>query len=465
MTSVLAALQSSVVIPLVATIPSLFDVSAADASWIVISTLLGGSISAPILSRLADMYGKRRILVLTLIAVGIGSLLVAVSDVFLIAVLGRTIQGCAMALTPIAFSIIKDVLPAHQVGLGIAVLSGTLSLGSAVGLPVAGVLHATWGWHALFWVSVILAPLLALLAWLILPRDAVETKTRFDPLGAILLVLIVAPTLLVISQANAWGWTSPWVLGGIAIAALSATAWIPWSLRREHPIVDIRVAVSRPIVLTNIATFILSAGMLANLYLASQQLGVPRDVPGGMGLVAAQVGILMAIPAAVLLVLTPVIGPMLNRWGGRFVMFLGAVIMAVGYVARIWLDGSPFAVTVGTTLVSVGIALGLTAQPMIIMGVVPLSETASANGVNSLFRSLGTSVAIAAIAAVTSATSVAVDGIEHATRQTFHTAFIGFAVAMAVAAVLTLAIPQSENGLRNPVRSNSLVRKTRRSQS
>lgn len=438
--SVLAALQGSVVIPLVANVPALFDVTAAEASWVVTANLLGGAISAPIVSRLADMFGKRRVIVLTLIMVAVGALVVALSHNFLLSVAGRVLQGGAAGLIPVAMSVAKDVLPAHRVGFGVAVLSGTMSLGAALGLPLAGVLYALWGWPGLFWVSVVLAPLLALALWIILPATDPQGG-RFDFVGAFLLAGLVASVLLLITQGFDWGWSSPWILAAVIAAVLSSAVWIPWSLRHRHPMVDLRIATSKPVAMTNVASFLLSAGMLASLFLASQQLGAPVAV-GGMGFSSGMVGALLAVPASVMLVLTPVTGILLNRWGGRPVMIGGAIIMALSYLARIGLDDSVVAILGGTVMVSVGTAFALSAQPMLIMAAVPAGQAASANGVNSLFRTFGTATSISVIAALTSLTATQVGGIQVPGTQTFHAAFILFAILTGIAAVLSCAIPR-----------------------
>lgn len=441
--SVLGALQSSVVVPLVAHIPRIFDVGAAEASWIVTGTMLGASLAAPVISRMADMYGKRRIVVVTLAVVAFGTLLVAVSDVFIVAVAGRVLQGCAMALTPVAMSIVKDVLPSERVGSGIAVLSGTMGLGSALGLPVAGLLFWLWGWPALFWATAVLAVVLAVAAWRVLPPSAGLGGRRFDLVGAALLALALTPLLLVISQGDDWGWRSRTTLVALATGLAAAVAWVPWELRSSDPLVDVRLAVSRPILLTNVATLLVAGGMLANMYLASQQLGAPRDVRGGLGLSSEAVGAAMMAPAGILLVMTPVVGRLLARVGGRRVLLLGALVMAAAYIARIWLDGSVLAVVTGAVLVGVGISLGLSAQPMIIMAAVPQGQAASANGINSLFRTVGTATSIAGVAALTSVTSTTFRGAEYATESTFELAFAGCAVLMLVAALLVLCVPRS----------------------
>ncbi|WP_196073287.1 MFS transporter [Nakamurella alba] len=439
--SVVSALQSSVVVPLISHIPEVFSVSAATASWIVTATTLGASVAAPIISRMADLYGKRLIVVCTLLVTALGSLLVAVSDVFAIAVTGRALQGTAMALIPVSMSIVKEVLPGPKIGSGIALLGGTLGLGTALGLPVAGLLYRWWGWHALFWVTVVIAPLLALAAQLVLPGRSVQQRTGFDVLGSVLFTVALVPFLLALSQGNDWGWAGPAVLGLFGAAVVAGGLWLWWERRAPDPLVDIDIAAGRTVMLTNLSSLLLAGGMFANMYLASQQLANPASVPGGLGLPSETVGLLMIAPAMMIIVLSPVIGPALHRFGGRTVLVAAALAMAAAYLARIWLSGSPTAVVVGAVLVGIGISFGLSAQPMIVMAAVPADRTASANGLNQLFRTVGTSASVAAVAVLTSATSLTTTTGEYATGSTFRLAFIGLAALMALGALLAFLVP------------------------
>lgn len=127
-------------------------------------------------------------------------------------------------------------------------------------------------------------------------------------------------------------------------------------------------------------------------------------------------------------------------------MIGGAIIMALSYLARIGLDDSVVAILGGTVMVSVGTAFALSAQPMLIMAAVPAGQAASANGVNSLFRTFGTATSISVIAALTSLTATQVGGIQVPGTQTFHAAFILFAILTGIAAVLSCAIPRGLGG-------------------
>ncbi|WP_170322413.1 MFS transporter [Acrocarpospora macrocephala] len=444
MVGIVAALGGTLLVPLVSRLPEIYDVSAVPASWIITSTLLAGALATPILTRLADMFGARLIIVATLIGLVLGSLLLAISDSFALAIVGRSLQGVAAALVPVAMSLMKHVLPPERVGFGVALMSGTLGAGSALGLPLAGFMYTHLGWSSLFWGLAILGALLAFLVWTMLPKRVTESKQSIDWFGALLLTVALTPLILVVTQGNVWGWLSRPIIGLTLLSLVAFLAWVPWERRQRDPIVHLGLLVLRPVALTNIVAIIIAMAMLINLFLAGQQLAVPEFVAGGLGLSADATGLVMAFPAGAVAAASPLAARLLRRFGGRWVLIAGALFMAASYVARILLDGSVFEIALGAVLVCVGTCLALSAMPMIIMAAVPSEHTASANGINTLCRMLGTSLSTAGMAAVTSFTAVTFDGTEYPTTETYHLLFWACVVLSMTAALLTTAIPRRD---------------------
>ncbi|MFC0529939.1 MFS transporter [Phytohabitans kaempferiae] len=442
-TGVLAALQSTILLPLITQLPAIYDVGTAQASWIVTSTMLAGALATPIVSRLADMYGRRRLLLIALLALIAGSLLLATTHHYVVALAGRTLQGVTASVLPVAMSLLKDILPEERVASGVALVSATLGIGSAVGLPLAGFMFGRFGFSSLFWFIAGFAGLLVLAAWRLLPAATPgRTRERFDWAGAVLLCLGLTSLLLVVSQGNEWGWGSAAILLLAAGAVVSFALWTPWELRRRHPLVDLALTARRPVLLTNIASIIIALGMLANLILASLQFGSPTVSDAGFGLSVGATGLAMAAPAFVFAFSAPVLGALLRRFGGRTVLLFGAITMVIAYVARVLLDGSVVQVVAGSLLIGVGSTLCLGAMPMIIMPAVPPRHTASANGVNAVCRMVGTAASTAALAALTSATSIVSDGDEYPTLATIHIACWALAGTAVVASVLVWLVPR-----------------------
>lgn len=442
MAGILVSVEATIILPLVSQLPQIYDVGAVAASWLITSTLLVGTLATPIVSRMADMYGKRRMIVISMGGLVAGSLILALSSSFVLAVVGRSVQGLGAALIPVAMSIMKEALPARRLGSAIALVSATMGIGAAVGLPVSGALYSWLGWSSLWWFSAGIGAVFLVVIWRALPAGTrPETRGTFDWLGTAMLILTLVPILLVISQGNEWGWHSGIVIALLVVGVVTAALLIPWELRSGSPLIDVRLSVKRPVLLTNLASMAISLGMLANLLIVTGQLGAP-EAAGGFGLSAGATGLATAIPSSVLVLSAPFVGRLLNRLGGRVVLAMGGLVMAAGYASRLLLNGSVAQVVVGAVVVSVGTSLALSSTPMIIMGAVPANQTASANGVNTLFRTIGTTVSTAGLAALTSVTFVIVGGHEYATPRTYMLACAICAVTALVAAVLAWLIPR-----------------------
>lgn len=167
----LVSLQQTLVLPLLPDFPEILDTTSDNASWLVTVTLLTAAVGTPIVSRLADMYGKRLMMVVCLVAVIAGSVVASLSPNLALVVTGRGLAGVGTCLIPVGISIMRDHLPADRVGSGVALMSATLGIGGAVGVPLAGVIYESLDWHALFWVSGGFALIMLVLVVLVVPES------------------------------------------------------------------------------------------------------------------------------------------------------------------------------------------------------------------------------------------------------------------------------------------------------
>jgi MFS family permease len=433
------SLMQTLVVPLLPDFPRLLDTSIDNASWLVTVTLLTSAVATPILSRLADMYGKRRMIVVSLLVLLAGSLLGASSDSLWVLIVARALQGFAPALIPIGISTMRDELPPERIGGAVALMSATLGIGGAVGLPLSGVIYEAFGWQAVFWGSVAMSVLMLVLVLTVVPESTVRTPGRFDWLGAILMSVALTALLLGISKGGEWGWTSQWTLLSFLVAVLVFGLWAPWELRTGEPLVDLRTSARRPVLFTNIASLLAGFAMFANLLVAIQQLQFPVASGVGFGLGVTEAGLAM-LPGGVLMILmSPVSASITRRFGARTTLVSGLAVTGFGYVMRVLLDASVIQLLIGVTVVSLGIAVCFAAMPVLIMQSVPITETAAANGLNTVVRSIGTSTCSATVAALLAAGTVAggfpSEAAVHATSWlAAGAAFLGAAVGMLVPA-------------------------------
>lgn len=404
------SLQQTLVLPVLPDLPRLLNTTADNASWLITATLLVGAVATPTLSRLADMFGKKRLMLVALAVMVGGSMLGALSDGLPLLITGRALQGVGVALIPVGIAIMRDELPRHRVPLGVALMSATLAIGAGAGLPLAGLIVEHMDWHSIFWVTGVAGALMFIAVTVVLPESPVRTRGSFDYPGAVLLSVALTALLLALTNGAQWGWTSRptslLALGGIVLLG----AWIPLQLRVRSPLVDVRVAARPAVLLVNIASVLLGFAMFANLLVTTQLLQQPSSTGYGLGLDILHTGLWMAPSALVFGAMAPVAASVTRRLGPQTTLLAGALAMSASYLARVFLSHELWQIVAGSVVVGVGTSMTFAAMPTLIMRAVPVTETASATGLNALLRSIGTASSSAALVAVATMSVVRVGG-------------------------------------------------------
>jgi len=278
-----SALQFTLVIPLLPEFPDLLDISVLDSSWLVTATLLSAAVSTPIVARMADMYGKRRMLLVALGAMILGSVICALEASFLSMIIGRALQGFGASLIAVGISLLRDELPPERIGTAVALMSATLGIGSALGLPLAGVLTAWLGWHSVFWFGAVAGAVLAVALVAVVKESPVRTPGRFDVTGALVLSAALICLLLPISKGHVWGWAEPLVIGLLAASIALLAVWVPLELRINQPMIDLRTSARRPVLMTNAASLFAGVALFVNMLVTVQVLQQPVWAARGSG--------------------------------------------------------------------------------------------------------------------------------------------------------------------------------------
>lgn len=392
---VVVSLMHSLVVPLLPRLPEFLSASAGDTTWAVTSTLLAGAVATPTVGRLGDMYGKRRMLLVSLGLLVAGSVVGALSYSLAPLIVGRTLQGLAAGVIPLGISLLRDELPPAKVGGATAAMSASLGVGGALGLPVAALIAEALDWHTLFWVAAGLGMVaFALVLWLV-PESRVKSGGRFDAVGAVAMSAALIMLLLVISKGGAWGWTSALTLGLGGGCLILWIGWFLWELRVATPLVDLRTSGRRQVLLTNVASLIFAFSMLSMSLSLPQILQLPAATGYGMGQPMLIVGLVMAPSGLVMMAVSPVSAWISAAAGPKWSLMAGAILVAGGYSLGFFTLQAIWQLVLASSLVGAGIGLAYGAMPALVMGAVPASDSASANGLNSLMRSVGTSFSAA----------------------------------------------------------------------
>ncbi|MFE7748122.1 MFS transporter [Streptomyces sp. NPDC057428] len=455
---VVVAIMQTIVVPLLPHIPGLTGATPAAASWLVTVTLLTGAVFTPVLGRIGDMYGKRRVLVASLVVLVVGSVLCAVSSHIGLLIAGRALQGAAIAVVPLGISILRDELPPERVLSAVALMSSTLGIGAAVGLPVAAVVIENFEWHTMFWVSGVIGLIDIALVLRFVPESPLRSRGRFDVLGALGLTAALVCLLLAVTQGGGWGWTSVRTLGLLAAAVVIALVWGVHELRVRTPMVDLRVSARPAVLLTNVAALLIGFAFYANSLVTAQMVQEPKATGYGLGASLVVSGLCLLPGGVTMVALSPVSARISAKHGPRTSLALAAGIIAVGYVVRYFTSHSLGLIIAGATVVAAGTAIAYSALPALVMRGVPVSETGAANGLNTLMRSIGQAFCSATVAAVLANLTFLAGGREAPTLGAYQMVFLIAGGAALLALGVTLCLPGGSGKVGGKRRSSGRTR-------
>ncbi|MFD4371029.1 MFS transporter [Streptomyces sp. NPDC058486] len=440
---VVISLMQTLIVPIIPKLPQLLHTGAANASWAITATLLAAAVVTPISGRLGDMYGKRRVIAASLAFVVVGSVLCAVSDSLMPVVTGRALQGLATGVIPVGISFLRDVLPAERVGGAVALVSAALGIGGAIGLPVSAAIVQYADWHVLFWLAAVLGAVCLTLVLILLRESPNQSPGRFDVLGAVGLAAGLVCLLLAATKGGRWGWTSGSTLGLIAGGVAVLLLWGAYELRVAQPLVDLRVTARRPVLFTNLASLLVGFSLYATSLVLPQLLQSPSSTGYGLGQSTLAAGLALAPSGLVMMAFAPLSARITARHGARTTLLTGLCVIGAGYGVGLALMAEVWQVVVMSMIVSAGVGIAYAASPALIMGAVPLTKTASANGVNSLMRSIGTSTSSAVMAAMLAGMSTQLGPVSVPTEHGFRMTYVVAMLAAAAGVVATLLIPRA----------------------
>ncbi|MCF2533683.1 MFS transporter [Yinghuangia soli] len=391
--------------PLFRILSERLDVTAAQLNWVSIANLLSSAVFAPVLSRMGDLYGHRRILRANLAIILVGSLMVALARDFELLLAGQVLQGSLSGLFPLLVGILRNHGGEAENRKGIGLMVAAIGIGSGVGLVGSGLVaeYADNPTSAL-WVPVAAVAIAVGIAQFVLPETTDRPGGRIDWLGGVLIGAGLVGVLLALSQGQVWGWTAGRTLGyGLGGLVLIA-AFVAVELRHPEPMVQVRMFAHVPVLVTSLIALLFSFVFFSLMVPGSIFSSLPADTFGfGLGLGALAVSF-AALPAVLGMAAGAVAAPAVAaRFGDRLMLVAGGTLMAVGYGLTALMHDDLLPYLVFGAIAGLGIGLLQQGTRTIAVEAVPEEETAVGSGINELMITVGGSVGAAVVGAIMTA--------------------------------------------------------------
>lgn len=434
------AILQSLVAPALPGIAGDLHTTTGNVSWVLTAYLLAASVLTPILGRLGDMIGKRRVMIIVLILLAAGTILAAVAPNLVVLVIARALQGAAGAILPLSIGIVRDELPRERVGVVIGLLSALFGLGAGLGIVLAGpiVQHLSWRW--LFWFPLVL--IVAALAGTMfgVPESPVRTPGRLDLVGAGILSVSLVTLLLAVSEGGDWGWGSATILTLFGVGAIAMVVFVLFELRVREPLINMRLFALRGVWTTNLVGLTFGFVMYGMFLLLPTLLELPSMTGYGFGKDVTAAGLFLLPSTLAMLVFGPMSGLLDRRYGPKVPLMLGAALVTAAFTLPAIAHHASWELLTLAVVTGAGIGFAFAAMANAIVESVPAANTGEASGVNSIARTIGGSVGSAVVAAII-ASDVTKQGVP--TDHAFTTGFWICAIVGALSFISAALLPSA----------------------
>lgn len=393
MSMVVVVMDVSIVNVALPDIGSQLHASAAGLQWTVDAYALVLAVFLVLSGSLADRFGRRRMFLIGLVVFGLGSLACGLAPTIGWLVAARAAQAVGgTMLNPVAMAIVANTFSdQRERARAIGVFGSMSGLALALGPVLGGLLVGAFGWRSVFVVNVPVVILAVVLAARFVPESRAERARRFDPIGQLLVAVLLGGGVFAVIEGGSLGWASPVVIAAGVAAALSAVLLVVVERRRREPLLEPRMFRSVPFASALVMAIMALCGFQAFLFAITLYLQTVR------GLSAWTAGLCMLPIGVLVLGLSPISGRIVGSRGARRPLLISGVALACAGVALLWLDPTTWMPALLFAVPLVGVFLGFVNPPISNTAVsgMPRSMAGLAASLASSGRQLGTALGVA----------------------------------------------------------------------
>ena len=391
--SLLAAFVLYVDIMLTPSLPKIasdYKVTIAEVSLVISLYTVFGTAVNPVIGKLGDIAGKKRILIYVLIIYCVMVAVTSFATNFTILLVSRTVQGIGLGIFPLAFSLVREEFPRELVPRAQGILSAMFGAGAAFGLPIGAFIANSYGWQTNYHIALPFIVVLTILIFYTVKESAVtDPNAKLDYVGAVWLGSTMGAVVFGLSEGSTWGWRSLPVLGLIFGGAVLVIPLVFYERRVLEPILNLKLLAIRNVIVSNVVG--IASG--AALFIAFQAISFQLELapPSGYGFDILTTGLyLLPLAVAILIVAIPV-GRLTPKYGVKPFLYFGCVLGAIGF----------YLISIATTagqlagflvVASAGLGMLLVATQNLLVLSVRRREMGLATSLNTVFRNIGSSL-------------------------------------------------------------------------
>jgi EmrB/QacA subfamily drug resistance transporter len=389
--------------------PDMIDDFQSNASlivWVNLAFVMGTTVPLLPLSRMSDVFGRKRLYLAGAFVVPLGLILSAISQDLSQLIAARVLTGIGSAMILANDNaLVTQTFPTSERGKAQGMMNMAFGLGIGLSFFLGGILVDIFDWKALFWARIPAQLLLAFVIWRFVRSDSKNpsrdtTGYSVDFAGVLLLAVVMVGGLLAINQSGRLGLFSPLVMVVIGIVALALLLLIIVEKRSNFPVIQLNLFRNR----------VFSSGVTAQFFGQMAHGGwnflAPFLLITGMGYSASIAGLIVLPFHTIRLVLSPISGALSDKFGTRPASFLGHLTLLMGLVliTKLGADAPIWQYIVIITIGGAGLSIFLPANNSAIMGSVPRDSLSIASGFLATSRSIGNSTGMALAAAIYAST-------------------------------------------------------------
>ena len=449
--------DETMILPAVPDFIRQFHISYSTSAWLLSSYIIAAAVMTPIGGKLADIYGKKKILLIVMgvYICGLVAGRFATNIDFMLA--ARAFQGVGMAMFPIAFGVIREVLAPKQMALGQTIFGATFPSGAIIGLVGGAAIIQSYGWQLTF--VAILPPAIALwvmiLKFVKIPQMANMQQhggnshnssgdRTIDLKGTAALASAIITFLAGITFIQSGAPETQFLIAGLFAASAASVALLLFIEKRvSSPLLDFKLMRNRNFLPPTIILLLTFLSIFTVYLTVPVMVRSPQPLGfGGDALAVARVQLPFMV---VFLIGTVSSGFVLNKIRNTQLTLIGTCISAVGFMALIAFHSTETAVIGGLTVLAAGLSLSITGGFNVVIVSVPIQMTGIALGMTLLLNLVGMSVGPTVSGALQQAYQGSVQGVPglFPTGQAYELIFVIAAMISCAAVVLALLVARA----------------------